>query len=362
MSCGTNRHCKYKIFNNFRLLCKVGNNYVFYHSGILYLQNIESKLYQKIPLPMPQYKKILSRSRLLERLIRLEPRLAIALDDEIFLLSYQGKIYQISTDGKVKVEHFYREGMNNPLSFCMVNNRILYGEYFQNHKKESVSIYERDINQNWIKKYTFQAGQVHHIHQIIYDQYRKCFWIATGDTDAESGIWKASLQFENVSRVFGGKQKYRSCFIMPFEDGIAYATDTPLDKNGIYYAKENKNGSFEVPYLIYRMPGPTIYGSYLKNGYVMATSVEPDSSLPVWRYLITRKRGYGVVDKFTHLIFGNFNREFSEIGYFEKDKYGMSLFQFGNVFFPNHMNSCKILCTGQSLKQIDGKTISIDLI
>lgn len=352
---------KIQIVSNKKVLCDVGEYIISYYSGDLYIQkSFEEEAKKFFKLPLSKVKRILIKFRILERLFRLEPRIAIAINEQEFILSYQGKIIKLNLNGKAVEEHLFRSRMNNPLNFCMYNGNIFYGEYFGNKFKEPVSIYKRDINGNWKKVYSFTEREINHIHNISYDNFRNCFWILTGDSNKESGIWQADLEFNKIKSIFRGKQKYRSCFIMPSKEGIAFSTDTPLENNGIYYSKENKNGNWSIPQKVYDMPGPCIYGTKIsKDSYLMATSVEPDSSLSNIKYRFTKKLGVGVKDRYTHIIYGNLEKGYKEITKFKKDFYKIWLFQFGNCLFPN-IQKKYILLTGQSLRKIDGKTIKIE--
>lgn len=350
------------VVSNYKMLCEVGLNRVYYHKGAIYIQKGEERKYREL-LQLPGTKKIrlLVKPRLTERLFRLEPRMAKALNDDSFLLSYQGKILYVDIrDGSYRIEHRYRKGMNNPLSFCAFEDRLLYGEYFGNANNEEVCIYERLPQGDWQKAFVFHSGTICHIHKIVFDKYRKCIWILTGDKDSETGIWKADISFSQVECVFSGSQRYRSCFLAPLKNGIIYSTDTPLESNAVYFSKEKENGTFEEPRSIYEMSGPCIYGRVINDEImVMATSVEPDPSLPIVRYRFSTKLGKGVRDRYCHLVAGNMDREFFELCRFRKDGYGMWLFQFGNLQFPDANSEGSVLCYGQSLKGIDGKTIVV---
>ena len=349
------------VISNYKLLCEVGLNRVYYHKGILYIQDRENINFVKLlRLPGQQWKKALVRIRSAERLLRLEPRIAKALNDNEFLLSYQGEVLLINTkDASCSVEHRYRSGMNNPLSFCSINNRILYGEYFSNKKHEACAIYERTSKGNWERVFKFCAGSIKHIHQIVFDKYRECIWILTGDADNETGIWKSDMSFSRVERVFSGSQKYRSCFMMPLKNGLVYATDTPLESNAVYFAKETEDGTFEEPIAVYEMCGPCIYGRVIDDEVmVMSTSVEPDPSLPTARYMVTTKLGKGVKDRYCHLVAGNIEMGFHEFCRLKKDRYWMGLFQFGSLLFPDVGFEGLVLCSGQALKGIDERTIA----
>lgn len=349
------------IVSEYKLLCTVGGKYIFYHSGKIFIgDNLTPPYRLLLKLSSGKVGRLIS-IRLIERMLRLEPRLAFPINDTEFLLSYQGCILRINTDGKVFEEHRYVSTMNNPLSFCTENGRILYGEYFGNLNHQEVRIFERDRNGAWNNIFTFAKGEIQHIHQIKYDKFRNCYWILTGDTDCESAIWRASPDFKSVEAIFRGKQKYRSCFLMPTEKGLYYSTDTPLEENWIYFA-EQQGDLFLEPREYFKMAGPCIYGKSMEDqNYIMATSVEPDPTLPTYQYYLTKKLGAGVRNHKTTLVYGNPDIGFSEVAAFEKDLHRMWLFQFGNMLFPNVSTDKGIICTGQSLKKIDGKTIRLVL-
>lgn len=350
--------------SNNKILCAVKDKIISYHAGNLYLHKKNDERPQLLlNLPIKTWKRFCSKIRLVERLLRLEPRLAVAINDDEFIFSYQGKIYRMSvTSKKLSVEHTYRKGMNNALTFCCENGAILYGEYFGNTNRDKVSIYQRQVSGEWKVVYTFPQNTITHIHNITYDNFRKCYWILTGDQDDESGIWMADLGFNNIRPIFKGKQKYRSCFLIPVENGIIYNTDTPLENNGMYFA-EYKKGIWVEPRLEYGVSGPCIYGRKLNdNHYVFATSVEPDSSLPKWRYVITSRLGKGVKDRYSHIyLYESKNKELVEVVKLKKDVWRMLLFQFGNVMFPNIDFDDGFVVTGQSVEKYDGKSIKLKI-
>lgn len=351
------------IVNKYKVLCNVDGMFVSYHKGYIYIQNdIQGNFVKKIRLPSSFIIRMFQKVRLFERILRLEPRLAIPLNPNEFLLSYQGVAYKINCkSGQVLVDHVFRKTMNNPLSFCIHGNAVIYGEYFGNCNHECVSIYRRE-HEIWKKVYTFEEGTVLHIHQIVYDKYRECYWILTGDSDLESGIWKADLDFKKVTPLFKGKQIYRSCFLVPLQDSLVYATDTPLESNHLYVIRKNENGTWENPKIICKIPGPCIYGKIVGDGLLaIATSVEPDPTLPMMRYRVSYKLGNGVNDRFSHVIIGNPQKGFFEIHHGKKDLWPMNLCLFGNYQFPLIDCSDSLYVTGQAVSHEDGKTIKINL-
>jgi hypothetical protein len=110
------------------------------------------------------------------------------------------------------------------------------------------------------------------------------------------------------------------------------------------------------------MPGPCIYSTSYgdKRGatqYIFATSVEPDSSLPLWRYWMTSRLGRGVKEPKVHMITGNCEAGFSSICSFSKDVWPMAFFQFGNLQFPDQDIDDGLYVTATAVKQYDGQTL-----
>lgn len=297
------------------------------------------------------------------RLLRNEPRCAALIDKNTCLISNNGSIlnYNVS-ENTFFVEHKYDRGMKNPLTFCIVKDdngfttAVYYGEYIWNKDCGPVAIYKREDG-IWTKVYEFPPNTITHIHNIVYDCRKKLFYILTGDTDEAAGIWIADESFSSVKRLLSGEQKYRACVAFPIEDGIIYATDTPLEKNHIYRVLVEDEIIRRIDPLK-ELPGPCIFGTCIGGKYLFATSVEPDSSLPNWRYRITYKLGKGVAERYSHIYIISETGELIEDYREKKDLWPIWLFQFGNFVFPdNHTD--EIFATSQSLSCGHGVTVMI---
>lgn len=301
---------------------------------------------------------------LVERLMRKEPRCAVRVDLAHILISFEGQILNYSiNDNRAIVEHEFSKGMNNPLEFLCFQNpstsktEVLYGEYIWNENKGPVSIYRRRDGK-WTVAYTFPDKTITHIHNVINDEFRHGFIILTGDEDSESGIWFADYDFKTVKPILLGSQQYRACVAFPVENGIYYATDTPLEKNYVYYVPLNDNIVAQCVEKKYEMPGPCIYGCEFGSYMYFSTSVEPDSSLNKWRYRFTYKLGEGVKDRYSHIIRGNSEGEFDDVYQFKKDLLPIWLFQFGNVLFPKN-DGRELFAVLQSSKEGHGVTVKL---
>lgn len=348
-----------------KLLALGKNSSLFYRKGKLYIGDAEGQeqvLFGKIPLG--GLRGLLVRSRLAERLLRLEPRVACALPDCNYLLSCGGVIYRVELSSKtLQKELQLRAGMNNPLSFTRYHagkpdEQVLFGEYFSNNRKEPVCIYRRREG-SWSKAYSFPAGEVYHIHGIVADDENNRVYILTGDQDSESAIWCTTDDFRTVEPLVRGSQQYRSCVAFPADKGLLYATDTPREENRLYHLFQEAGQWKTVP--LCTIPGPCIYGTQRKDGWCFATSVEGDDTLSPLRYRFSRKLGAGVQDRYSHLIFCDRSWNVCELAAFKKDVLPMLLFQFGNCTFPDAPMDALLLCTPMSVKKYDGKTIALPI-
>lgn len=323
---------------------------LMYEKGklIVYENNKKNRIIQKIRIGG-----WFERISILNRLLRMEPRCAIQISEYNFLISYNGKIINYNfKNNAIFVEHVYDKGMKNPLCFCEEKttdgtSNIYYGEYIWNMNKEPVAIYKRSDNE-WTKIFEFEAGLVTHIHNIIFDEIKKCFYILTGDSDKESGIWVANNDFSIVTPLIVGKQKYRSCVLFPTEEGAIFASDTPLEENHISELIVKESKVLDMRELIL-LPGSCIYGGIVKGEYYFSTTVEPDSSLSGLRYKVTYKLGDGIKDRYAHIIRVSRDGRIDEVYKAKKDVLPMWLFQFGNFIFPYNTTE-EVVIVSQALK------------
>lgn len=360
---------KCTIVSKYKMLCKERRGILWYHAGALYWsKGIGEKSDKICELAETCREKIMTNVRLFERLMRMEPRFAVPYNEHEYLLSWTGSMYLVNVYNKtIKRLYVYRTGMNNPLSIVKIEgienfeSGYVFGEYWGNASKQEIKIY--CINENGIQcKYTFAPGVVQHIHGITVDQVSGRVLICTGDKDEESGIWEATNDFMNVEPILIGTQQYRTCAAYVTEGGILYATDTPLCDNAIYLYNEDKKKMD----MLYHMPGPCIYSARINRKgepdmFVFATSVEPDSTLPDWRYRITYRLGTGVKSRRICLVIGNLRDGFRELLSLEKDFWPMWLFQFGNISFPIQDEDENLYFTPVATKKSDGKTLNVKL-
>lgn len=297
------------------------------------LSNIEQF---RVSLPLSVCKKLCSHFRLAERFLRLTPKCVEKIDDKHFIVSYSGSVYCLDLDNKELIEeHRYCSMMNNPLYFTKLEgvegftDGILYGEYPININRNPISIFRRGLNGQWENVYTFN-GNILHIHNLIPDKERGCVYILTGDTNEESAIWEARCDFKEVKPIVIGSQHYRSCVAFPLKGGLLYATDSPLEQNSIFFLDVDKGQLTKLKDLT----GACVFGTEKNGKYYFTADVEPDASLPLWRYWITYRLGKGIADRKVRVFAGNLDEGFNVVAEFKKDNWPYTAFQFGNVAYP----------------------------
>lgn len=303
--------------------------------------------------------------KVVERLLRLEPRCVIRIEQDSFLVSCKGCLKRVRLpDGKVEIDHRYALGTQNPLHFCKYERQgkleIVYGDYGGKDEEGRVALYRRR-DDNWTVFATFPAGAIDHIHRVEYDFYRDCYWVFTGDSDEASGIWKVSVADGRIEPYLTGKQKYRACVAFIKDKSLLFATDTPLETNSIYEV------DLETKLIrkVCDIPGPCIYGYRAQSSdgdvYCFATSVEPDSRMRTWHYRTTYCLGPGVKDRYSYIIGLKSNGSNAVLHKAKKDWLPIWLFQFGNHRFPEQSSSGVVFTCPQSCSRWYKGTLLVDI-
>ena len=176
-------------------------------------------------------------------------------------------------DCDCKFQHRYNlKSGKRPLNILVVDNKIFYGDYFANTKRESVSIYALDMtNLNHTTIFTFQSGLVRHIHNIHY--WSGKYFILTGDEDNESGIWISNDDFKSCTLLCGGSQKFRAVSILYENDRLIIPSDTPLERNFIR-SYNIKSGHLED---VHEIEGSSFHNLKINDFSLVTTVVEPSA-------------------------------------------------------------------------------------
>ncbi|HWZ83120.1 MAG TPA: hypothetical protein VNW47_10870 [Terriglobales bacterium] len=219
------------------------------------------------------------------------------------------------------------------------SGRTYWGEYFDNRQRADVHICaSEDQGETWEVAYTFPAGSVRHVHNIVYDRWGACLWILTGDDGAECQVLHASLDLRSVETVLAGNQQARAVAAIPTKDALYLSTDTPYERNHVY--RLERSGRLER---VGDLNSSSIYGCRVGDALFFSTMVEPSAVN---------------VDSEVHIAGSREGISWHTLSRWKKDRFPLRYFQYGNAILPDGENTTRILAaTTVAVEQDDLTTI-----
>ena len=204
------------------------------------------------------------------------------------------------------------------------SQRIYWGEYFDNRDREEVHIYgSADRGATWHVAYTFPAGAIRHVHNVVNDRWRNCLWILTGDEGRECKILRASQDLSSVETVVEGNQQARAVAVIPTKEAVHLSTDTPYEQNHIY--RFEPDGRLER---VGDLNSSSIFGCQVGEALFFSTMAEPSA----------------VNDQSAvHITGSSAGRDWHVLQRWKKDFWPMRYFQYGNVILPDGNNTTNVL-------------------
>ncbi len=282
---------------------------------------------------------------LLRRLTRAEITKYYHLKDGTELCIARKGIFKLNRETGIFKKCFHVIRGSRPLNLCIDNEgKIFFGEYFMNMEKKEVHIYcSEDNGETWNVVYTFEKGNINHIHGIFKDPYTNLLWIATGDRDNECIIANTNDGFETLNIVFRGGQEYRTCALLFYKDNIVFATDSQYQKN---FIKSFDRTTLEIKEL-QAVQGPVIRGGQIGDLSFISTDVE-ESEVNC--------------DKHAYIWVSKDGITWKEVFSAEKDGFPY-LFQFGVFDIPGYSVDSPddtLYFTGKAVKKYDNVTFKIN--
>ena len=309
-------------------------------------------------LPVKGWKSLLCKFRIANRLLRLEPRSFVRLQNGNYLISVLHKVWLLDVEAKeLKPVFESRKNFSDNLNFCEYDGNVYWGDYGINVIHEPINIYRMDKEGKVDIVYTFSQGDVIHVHNIFLDETRSHFWVLMGDNEAKAGIYKASLDWKDVTPIKVGKQCYRSVAGFPYKGGLLYATDSVDFDNDLRLIESDGTEKVLAP-----INGSCIYGGETKDYFLFSTTVEPRAGAG-FKHIFENRLGGGIKSWDVHLIaVAKKDLSFKVIKKMRKDWLPMVLFQYGRVRFAGgQQDSDAVWCSPVACRQYDGKTIKIEL-
>ena len=226
------------------------------------------------------------------------------------------------------VTHQLQRG-TRPLHVTAVpSGSIYWGEYFDNRERAEVHIYvSTGRGRTWQIAYTFPAGTIRHVHNIVYDRWGDCLWILTGDEGAECKVLRASCDLRSVEVVLAGNQQARAVAAIPTQSGLYLSTDTPFEKNHVY--RLDRAGNVEQ---VGDLASSSIFGCRVScrvgEAVFFSTMIEPSAVNTSREVQIAGCRD---------------GANWQVLARWKKDNLPMRYFQYGNAFLPDGDNSTNYL-------------------
>lgn len=198
------------------------------------------------------------------------------------ILVFWGRIYR-STDGGYTFEsvfEFDRDGVSDPFTFSEgitvgPGDTVYFGEYVIDSGPRPVRVFRGvDDGETWDIAYEFPSGETRHIHSVQYDPYRDVYWIATGDTDAETNLWSTDDDFESLRRLGGGSQDWRLVSLMVTPEYLYWGNDNDQTGASVFrwdFQQEKLERLQDLGKVSY-------HSTILKDGtLVLSTTYEPQA-------------------------------------------------------------------------------------
>jgi hypothetical protein len=275
------------------------------------------------------WRNLTRRATLSYRLVRDGFHALAILDDDTIVGAVPGALVtRAPGDDEFHVTHRVERG-TRPLHVTAIpSGNIYWGEYFDNRDRSAVHIYgSSDRGRTWQIAYTFAAGSIRHVHNIIYDRWGDCLWILTGDDGAECKVLRAPRDLRSVEAVLSGNQQTRAVAAIPMQDGLYLSTDTPSEENHVY--RLDRTGNVEW---VGDLASSSIFGCrvgcQVGGALFFSTMIEP-SAVNTGREV--------------HLAGSRDGRNWQVLARWTKDKLPMRYFQYGNAFLPDGDNTTRYL-------------------
>lgn len=309
----------------------------------LYRYDLRTGKLVRFSLLLDKKNQLLSMSRFTRRLFRAEIRNLYHFQNDTWMCIAKKGIFRYNPTTKLFEKCCAIEKGSRPMCLCQANDgTIYYGEYCFNPYRKPMRIFQsKDNGDTWSVAFTFQQGEINHIHGIFQDPYSDKVWVATGDDDTACVFGYTEDGFRTFVRKYAGSQKYRVCQPLFTRDEIIFATDSQYEQN---YIRSINRETGEVRDLC-EIQGSGIYGAQNGNLMMISTTVEPSKVN---------------LDRSSHLWYSFDGHNWKELCSYEKDCLKDTYFQFGSIRFPNYEGECPYLAyNGRALKKIDQKSVFV---
>ncbi len=273
----------------------------------------------------PYWRRLTAHMNLTSRLVRDGFHALTVLPAKGMVAAVPGAIITLLPgDNRFHATHKITRG-TRPLHITAIpDGRCFWGEYFDNASRDEVHIYaSTDGGARWNVAYTFPRAAIRHVHNIVHDPWGTCLWLLTGDYGDECRILRASYDFRQVDVVLQGNQQARAVACVPTESGLYFSSDTPLEVYYVYHL--DRQGKLSQ---LATLSSSSIYGCRVGRDVFFSTMVEPS---PLNK------------DRCVRIFGARDGQHWRPLLAWQKDRWPMRFFQYGNAFLPDGENSTPYL-------------------
>jgi hypothetical protein len=153
---------------------------------------------------------------------------------------------------------------------------VYLGEYVTGERPNAPRILRGTADgTRWEVAYAFPSGVVYHVHSVKHDPFRRGYWVATGDTDTEAGLWFTADDFRTLEPRGGRGQDWRVVDLVVREHELIWGSDNDQAAAGIFRWGLDDSSLTRLQ----TIHNPSYFAGELADGsVVITTTFEPRSN------------------------------------------------------------------------------------
>jgi hypothetical protein len=297
-------------------------------------------------VPRPAWRAVAERSRLASRLVRQELRGLVHLSDGTLVAACKSGVFYGPADGGGLCASALA-GHGVPLQYPLrlgvgPGDVVAWGEYVSPRGLRPVRIFaSRDRGRSFDVVHTLAAGEVVHVHNVVWDATAGHWWVLAGDHGDEPGIGRLANDFSSFEWLVKGEQQFRAVALFDAGDSLIYATDTEMESNCVVVL-DKRTGRAER---VFELEGSCLYACRFGDVMALTTTVEPSQ-----------------VNRSTDatLWLSRNGVDWSCAWRARKDRWHLDYFQFGSLVLPSGRSGPNtVWLSGQAVEGLDGKTLAL---
>lgn len=227
------------------------------------------------------WKSTMARVRLAQRLMRFLTYNVLPLADDVLFVTFGKQIGTIAGGGYRPVA-----GLQRPCRIlrggCALDadGSVYWGEYIRNQNRGPIHIYRFHPGEPSARVvYTFEAGEIRHVHGIYRNPHSGALWCLTGDRAGECRVLRTTDGFRTVETAGSGDETWRAVSALLRRESIYYASDAEFRSNSIYRFDRETGKRTEIC----EIDGPVYYSHAVGEDLFFATAAElcPSQQRPV---------------------------------------------------------------------------------